>query len=142
MSHYTGVSMCGSIIDAKRPGLIPCDCMKCSQRRKYRGSNAYYCEYYQGPINKNKKRCARYNGPKIASPKSRTSDKQSKSSRSCKKCRHYGLSTRYCKSFSMKIIDTGSGRLCKNFDEIKSSSSKRGKYSNSNKNYNKYKTKK
>jgi len=134
--------MCGSIINAKRPGLIACDCMKCSQRRKYKSSNGYYCEYYQRPIDKNRKRCARYNGPKISSSKTKISAKQSKLSRTCNKCRHYGLETRYCKSFSMRIVDTGSGRLCKNYDEIRSRASKKGKYSSNNRKYNKGKTKK
>ena len=144
MSDKTGTSMCGGIVDAKRPGLIPCDCRQCFHRRRPKGGGNLYCDYYKFIIDGKKKMCARYSGPTIKTAKGykkKTTTSNSKASRTCKKCGFYDFKSSFCSSFEITISSTSTGMYCKKYKESRNTIPKKNKYkhSSSNKKWNKYK---
>ena len=144
-NNKAGISMCGTIVNAKRPGLIPCDCKKCYHKRRPKGGGSLYCDYYKVLIDNRRKMCARYSGPDVKTSKlNKGSNNNSKASKTCKKCGFYDYKSSFCKQFEIPISSTSTGMYCKKYQEAKSKVPKKYKYkhSSSNKKWNKYKLKK
>ena len=60
-------------------------------------------------------------------------EKENRSTRSCKKCKHYDAAARFCKSFVISVSSTRNATYCKTYSPFAKSIPKNRKYNHKRK---------